>query len=476
MTAASSTPPPLPSLDALYPQVAALRSAAPTLVADFEQALALGRTLRVEVLEPRALAVDEAASEDPTYVAEDVIREAARHRYYTLPVPKVFGGAGLRLGAFAAAIEEMSAGCVGLANLLTVHGLALVTLMSTEDTRRTERVCRRLVARERAGDPLLLSTALTEPGAGTDTEDRELVDTANLICEARPAPGGYRLDGRKVFISNGSIAGVHVVIAPTDRRRPAETSACFLVGADNPGVSVGRVEHKMGQKGCPATELVFEDCFIPEDDRLQTPPLYDRTVELLFATSRAYVGAFGAGVARGAFERAHAYASRTLHRGQPLIEQQWVQFRLTDMWRNAAMARSAVMEAILFNEAYGLASLNSQASLGDAIRKLPDWAIESAPMQSLVAWPRLRQGYLEAHRALPPEHVARSAALGAHAKVSGSDLAMANCELALDLMGADGLRHDMGMEKLRRDAKLLQIYEGTNQLNRIEVFKKGLAA
>ncbi|MFW6051934.1 MAG: acyl-CoA dehydrogenase family protein [Myxococcota bacterium] len=462
-----------PTFDEMYPTLAALRPHAPRLVADYEHALELARCFRREFIDRHALSIDRRIMADPTYVAEDAIREGARHGLFGMMVPKVLGGMGMPFGAMAVAMEELGAGCLGISNLLGVHGLALSTIAATGDLAKMEEVARRLVETERQGRPALLSTAITEPGAGTDVEDAELLRTARLGCEARPVRGGYRLEGRKVFISNGSIAQTHVVIAPTDRSRPVETTFAFLVETGTKGSSVGRVERKMGQKACPAAELVFDRCFVPEDRRLRSQPLHARGVELVLGATRGGVGAWGAAAARGAYERALAYARTHKVGGRWLVDQQWAQMRLADMHRNVMLARAAYVEALVSNQLFGLASLTGTRAQ-EVARHLPRGVLESSAARRLVTSRAVRRGARRAVDGLERRKVDVSCAYGAAAKVSATDLGMANCHLALDLMGTCGLRHDRGMEKLYRDAKLLQIYEGTNQLNRLELFKKAV--
>lgn len=463
-----------PTFDEMYPILGAMRSEQPRVVADFELALDVARRFRREFIDPNALSIERRMMADPTYVAEDAIREGARHHLFSMMIPRMLGGMGLPFGAMAVAIEEMGAGCLGISNLVGVHGLALSTVAATGDLAKMEELARGLAESERRGRPELLSTAITEPSAGTDVEDAHLLANARLGCEAKPVRGGYRLTGRKVFISNGSIAQKHVVIMPTDRKRPVETTFAFLVETGTKGFSIGRVERKMGQKACPAAELVFEDCFIPEERRVSSEPLHQRSVALVLGATRGAVGAWGAAVARGALERALRYARTHKVGGRWLIDQQWAQLKLAEMQRHVMMARAAYLEALLCNQLFGLASLNGQGAVQEISRWLPRDVLESGPARRVVASKVARRGAREAVRRLPEWKIDVSCAYGAAAKVTGTDLGMANCHLAVELMGTDGLRHDRGMEKLFRDAKLLQIYEGTNQLNRIELFQRGV--
>lgn len=462
------------SFSEMYPVLAALGRHRPRALRDHEQVLALARRFRRTELEPNALSVERAVMRDPEHVATEVIDAAARAGFFGMMVPRAFGGRGLSFGAMIVAMEELGAGCLGLANLIGVHGLAIATVSATGDVGAMEKVCRRLTHGEREGHPHLLSTAITEPSAGTDVEDVDLLRKARLVSEATPVRGGYRVNGRKVFISNGSIAETHVVILPTDKRKPVETTFAFLIERGTPGLRVGRVERKMGQKACPAAELVFEDCFIPESARLHGKPLPGRAIELVLGATRGGVGAWGTAAARGAYERAAAFAASATLGGRPLGEEQWVQIKLADMLRNVMLARASYVEAMLSNELFGLSRLAAEGGMNELGALLPRAVLDSAAMKKLVTSRRARDGLAKRIAELDSRGVELASAYGAAAKVSATDLGLANCHLALDIFGAAGLRHDAGIEKVFRDAKLLQIYEGTNQLNRIELYKRGV--
>jgi len=391
---------------------------------------------------------------------------------FTMTLPGPLGGGGRPLAALAIASEQLAAGCAGLANLISVNGLALAAVAATGDLRHLEQICRLLVDGQRKAAPYLLSTAITEPGAGTDVEDVDLLRSARLSCEARPVAGGYRLNGTKVFISNGNIADTHIVIMSTDRAHPVETMAVFRIDRGTPGLSIGRVERKMGQKACPAVELVFEDCFVPERNRIGQGSIAGRGISLVLGASRGPVGAFGAGVALGAYERALEYAHNHKLGAGWLIDQQWVQLRLADMLRNVMIARGAYLEAVLANSLFGLTALLDPGRLAPLARLIPQAVFAAAPTSRVAATKQASRIARRALDGLGSWQVDVASGYGAAAKVSGSELGMANSHLALDIMGADGLRHDHGMEKLFRDAKLLEIYEGTNQLNRIEIYHR----
>lgn len=459
----------------MYPALAALGQHRPRMLADYEQVLRDARRFRREHVEPNALRVELEVRKNPEWVSEETIRAASAYGFFGTMIPKAFGGAGLSFGAMIVGLEELGAGCLGLSNLIGVHGLAIATVSATGDLGAMERVCRLLTEGERRGRPSLLSTAITEPTAGTDVEDVHLLRKARLVCEATPVKGGYELNGRKVFISNGSIAHTHVVIMPTDKKNPVETTFAFLVESTTPGFRVGRVERKLGQKACPAAELVFERCFVPESARLHGKPLPGRAIELVLGATRGGVGAWGAAAARGAYERALLHARTHKVGGRWLIDEQWVQMKLANMWKNVALARALYVEAMLSNELFGLSQLVSGGAMAAIQQRLPRAVLESAAMKKLLLARRTRDALQSQIAALEDWEVDTASAWGSASKVSGTDLGMENCHLALEICGTSGLRHDRGIEKIYRDAKLLQIYEGTNQLNRLEIFQRGVS-
>ena len=383
-------------------------------------------------------------------------------------------------------LEEIASVCVGLANVIGVHYLGVGTLCAAWNIPLMKRVLGDVCRGERRGEPCLLSLAITEPEAGTDVEETLLLDRARVGTIARRADGGYVLNGRKVFISNGHVSAWHMVIAYMDRKNPVETSVQAAVKTGTPGFSFGRHEDKMGQKACVASELVFEDCFVPDELICSSPEQFrglSRTprqlaqlvIDFVVSSSRTGVGAFAAGAARGAYETALRYARGKTVGGEPLADRQWAQSILAGMYRNANTARALYMESACANALKGMYKLMYSRRLYYFMDLMPRWyfALFVSPFMGLRLMTRLfRKVYFEDYTVQEAEASSGWASL---VKFAASDLAMENANLALDLMGADGLRHDNGAEKFFRDARLLQIYEGTNQLNRINLFKNLIA-
>jgi alkylation response protein AidB-like acyl-CoA dehydrogenase len=182
------------------------------------------------------------------------------------------------------------------------------------------------------------------------------------------------------------------------------------------------------------------------------------------------VGAFGAGVARGAFEEALKFACSTEVEDKLLVNHEWVQCLLAEMYKNVSISRLCYVEANYANGIYGFFKMLQAKPMYYYTKALPKFYI------NLVIGPLMKQPFMtKLMRKIgfdwqKDEEVHRTSGWASIAKVVGTDAGIRNCQLALELMGQAGLRHDRSAEKHLRDSKLLQIYEGTNQLNRLNIF------
>jgi acyl-CoA dehydrogenase len=450
---------------------------------DVVDALELARRFNAEVVRPLAAQIDRRAAEEPGYLPHELIQQAGRWGLFTLWLPSLFGGKGWNFLSLYAFLEEVSTACVGVGNVIGVHYMGVAMLNASWNFRLAYRVFNDLCAGERSGRPCLISLAMNEPHAGSDVSDTLLLEKAAVNTHARlQADGGYLLDGRKTMISNGHVSTWHMVTAFEDLERPADTMVVLAVRTDSQGLRLGRVEDKLGQRACVASELIFEQCVVPAahvafDRRLTTGlarshrDLSQTLLDYVVSCTRAGVGAFAAGTARGAYESARDHALRKLLPSGRLIEQQWAQTTLAEMSKNASLARQAYLESAMANGMGGLFRLMFFRPLywADQLapmalwRLLSGWALRSPnaarwfQKRFLVAQPREWQNLISG--------------LASSAKVAASDLAMVNVNMAMDLVGPDSLRQELGMEKRLRDAKVLQIYEGTNQINLVNLFK-----
>ncbi|RJP31626.1 MAG: acyl-CoA dehydrogenase [Actinobacteria bacterium] len=452
------------------------------LSGEIREAVAMARRFNETVARPYALELDRKMQEDPTYLPWDLVREANRWGFYSGWIPKIFGGKGWNLGTMIPVVEELCSECAGIANLIGVQYFGISILFAGWNVRIIDKICREVVEGERNGEPCLVSGLVTEPGAGTDAEEVELLSKANVKCLARKVDGGYVVNGTKVFISNGHVSTWHMLIAYEDLSRPEETMILFAVKNGMQGFSFGRMEKKMGQKGCPASEMVFEDCFIPDENvcmsteqmkgmRRSAKETGMQLIDFVVSLTRPGVGAMGAGVARGAFQEALAFARETVVDGKLLVDHEWAQCLLAQMYANVALARLTYMECSHVTGLYGMASLLNIRPLYYYLRATP-----TSMLDRIMPAVNKLDATTKTYRKLimdmqKDEDAMRASGWASLSKFAATDLGIKNCHLAVEFMGQAGIRQDRRAEKILRDAKLLQIYEGTNQLNRLNLFK-----
>ena len=461
-----------PGLREMAPRMKVLAETMPGYVAELESWQAKAREYGDRHVRPRALEIDAKCARDPRYFDWDLIRQSTPYGFLSMSVPKGAGGGGTLTTALAIVMEELCAACSGVANVFGANGLGLSGMLLGLDFYHLDRALADLARGDRRGEPVIFAAAITEPLAGSDVEDARYLKSARLMTEARPVAGGYLLNGRKVFISNGSVARYVTVIAPLDRSRPLETMSGFLVRAGDKGFSVGRVEEKMGMKACPAAELVFEDCFVPRENIQGREGEAVRATEMVLGASRGPVGAISTGVARGAFERVVEFAKAKRDGGRRLIDRQWVQLRLADMARRIHVARQAYLDACMSFDFQGVPKLMKTLTG----RAFLDWTPAAVRRSGAVTRIARSEPVHRSMRAMQEKlldsadqrHIQQYSSM---AKITGSDVAMEVAYDALQIAGLEASLHRHELEKIYRDAKLTQIYEGTNQLNRHNVFQ-----
>lgn len=256
-----------------------------------------------------------------------------------------------------------------------------------------------------AGDKLA-AFGLTEANAGSDV--------GAMSTTARKVGDTYVLNGTKQWISNGGEAEIYTVFAMTDPSKGARGCSVFVVEKGTPGFSFGKKENKMGIRANSTRELIFEDCVIPAENLLGREGTGFITAMKVFDKSRPMVGAQAVGVARGAYEVAIKYSKEREQFGKPISSFQAIQFMLADMATQIEAARALVMQT---------------ARMVDSGAK--NYSKESAMC-----------------------------------KYFASDVAMKVTTDAVQILGGYGYMKEYPVEKMMRDAKILQIYEGTNQIQR----------
>jgi len=262
----------------------------------------------------------------------------------------------------------------------------------------------------------LAAFAVTEAEAGSDI--------GNIKTTATRTDEGYVINGTKQFITNGGEADIYTVIVLTDKARGARGASAFLVEKDTPGFSFGRKEKKMGIRTSATRELVFEDCLVPAENIIGRDGMGFIMTIKLFDYTRPGIAAQAVGVAQGALEAAIDYARKRIQFGHPIISFQAVQHMLANMAIDVEAARALVY----------------------AVARTVDSGAKNFSKESAMA------------------------------KVFASDVAMRVTTDAVQIFGGVGYMRDYPVEKMMRDAKIMQIYEGTNQVLRnviaIELRKK----
>jgi len=352
-----------------------------------------------EVVAPRAAAIDR-SGEFP----HDTFKQMAELGFLGLPFPEEYGGAGLDTRANLIAIEEISAACASTGISLAAHvslGTAPIYYAGTEEQKR------RFVPRLASGE-ILGAFGLTEPNAGSDA--------AGTQTTAVRENGGWRVNGTKIYITNGSVAGVVVFTARTDRSKGSGGISAFVVEKGTPGFNVGKREDKMGLRASDTVELHFQDCFIPEDNILGGEGAGFREFMKTIDGGRIGIGALSLGIGRAAYEAAVGYAKERKQFGRPIGEFQLIQEMLADMRVRLECSRHLVYHA----------------------------------------------GWLKDH--------GRPFAIEASmAKLHASETATFCYDRSVHIHGGMGYMRELPVERYYRDAKLMEIGEGTTQIQTIVI-------
>jgi len=335
------------------------------------------------------------------------------------PFPAAIGGAGFSYLGWTLVMEELGAADMAMAVSLSVHILAQYPVVTWGTDEQRTRWLTPMLAGEALG-----AFALTEPHAGSDAA--AIRTRAEPVGSAGRTPTAYRLSGTKIWISNAPEADRYLVFATVDPARGPAGITAFLVEKGMTGFRFGAHERKMGIRSCPAAELVFEDCEVPAANRLGAEGDGYKIALSALAEGRISIAAACVGLARAGLEAAARYLGERRAFGVPLAEQQGLRFMLAEMAREVAAARALTRVAAVAKD--------RGEPIGEA--------------SSLAKW-------------------------------TASDTAMRVATDAVQLFGGSGYSRETGIERLMRDAKGAQIYEGTNQIHReivaAEVLKRAKA-
>jgi butyryl-CoA dehydrogenase len=464
------------SMGEVFEALRTSRRLPPGYFEQMEEIRRLAAEFRERHIRPVAHEIERRVAEDPGYFPQEIVRQAAPYRFLTLIVPRELGGPGYMTIHAAIMAEELAAGCGGLATSLAVSSAGLSQVLMGLDPFLCAVHMREAVEAEARGEPILWSGAVTEPNAGSDRWDLDFQNMTRAGMVARRVEGGFVLSGRKMFISNGSVAKYSFMSAALDPKDPKGTGCGFIVATDSPGFSVGRVEHKMGQKASPTTEQICDQVFVPERNWIGVPGIAAEGTTLYLAASRGPVGAIGVGCGRRALESLVRWAaSRSNHRGK-LLDQQALQMKIAGMARDLTVARNAYVQACLTFDGMFYDALRKPA-IRLALAAVPKRLLRSQPCRRLAqssAGRRFLVGMVR--QAFPPDRVAHVGGLAAMAKVVGSSTGRRIAGEVMQIMGPDAADPRWGVDKAFRDARLTEIYEGTNEICGITTFKSMAAS
>ena len=337
----------------------------------------------------------------------ELVPKMAELGLFGVMVPETYGGAGLDALSFAIVIEEIARVDAAVALMLASHNSLCaghILGFGSEEQKRTYLI---LLASGRQ----LGAWALTEPEAGSGAKF--------LKSRAVPQGGGWVLNGEKIFITQGSVAGIYVVMAATEPGCGADGISAFIVERGRSGLAVGRVENKLGVRASDTAQLRFENVRVPAENLLGELNSGYRDALAVLDGGRIGIGALAVGIARAALEQSLHYAKQRRQSGQALVEFEAIQWKLADMATEIDGARLLVYRAA-----------------------------------------ELKQ------KGLPFKRMA------SQAKLFSSEVAARATTQAIQIHGGAGYMKDLPVERYFRDAKLCEIGEGTSEIQRLIIAKE----
>ena len=343
---------------------------------------------------------------------KEVIEKLAELGLMGMLVPEKYGGSGLDSLSFVIAMEEVARACASTAVIMAVTNSLVTQVLLEHGTEELRQRYLVPVARGRK----IGCYALSEPGSGSDA--------AAMTCVAKKDGDSYVVNGTKNFITSGNEADLAILFCMTDPQKRSRGISCFVVDMPTPGLTVGKVEDKMGIRGTSTTSLVFEDARIPESNLLGTENAGFKIAMAALDGGRIGIGAQAVGIGRAAFEEALRYSTERHAFGGPISGLQAIQFMISDMATKLEAARLMVWRA---------AWLKDQRDGG----------------------------------------VSREAAM---AKLFASEAAHFIVDKAVQIHGGYGFCRDFDAERHYRDQRITEIYEGTSEIQRLVIARETLKA
>ncbi|MGD0914962.1 MAG: acyl-CoA dehydrogenase family protein [Thermodesulfobacteriota bacterium] len=348
---------------------------------------------------PRAAEID-ATGEFPG----DLVETFGKQGFLSIIVPEEYGGTNGDIIAFCSAIEEIAKVCGSSALLILAQGTGTLPILMAGTPSQQGSYLIPISEKNH-----LIAFALTEPEAGSDA--------TSIETRAEKRGTDYILNGRKCFIMNGSVAQLYVVFAATDPEGRARRTSAFVVEQGTSGLSFGRKEEKIGMRGLTTADVIFENCRIPQENRLGKEGDGSTIAVNTLHMSRVALGALAVGIAKGALDFTIRYATERIQFGKTIASFQGIQFMIADMATQVEAARALVYQT-------------------------------AACMDTR------------------PEEIEK---LSAITKSFASDVAMRVTTDAVQILGGYGYMKDYPVERMMRDAKVTQVYDGPNQIQRLMI-------
>ncbi len=358
------------------------------------------RELVAEKVAPRAAEIDE-RGEYP----QDIRKLFAENDLLGIPIPVEYGGLGGTFLTYVKVVEEIAKACASSSLIVAVQELGMLPILIGGSEDQKKKYLPKLASGE-----WIAAYALTEAGSGSDA-------AGSMRTRAEKRGDKYILNGQKIWITNGSVADVVCVFAVTDPEKGANGISAFIVEKGFPGFKVGKLEKKMGIRGSPTVELVFDNCEVPAENLIANQGEGFKVAMKVLDKSRPGIAAQALGIASGALDYATKYAQERVAFGKPIGQQQGVGFMLADMKTEVEAARLLLYEAA---------------------RKCDEGSAD------VTLW-------------------------AAMCKLKCGDVAMSVATDAVQVLGGFGYSVEYPVERMMRDAKITQIYEGTQQIQRLVI-------
>jgi len=338
----------------------------------------------------------------------EVCRKAFELGLLNAEVPEAYGGLGLSCLTHCLIQEEIAWGCAAVNTTVSANMLGAVPLLIAGTDEQKQKYLGWLVRGDGKGGPVYAAYACSEPDAGSDV--------AAMRTRVEKKGDGYVLSGQKRWITNGGVASFFTTFATFDPKLKHKGITCFVVDASATGVKIGKKENKMGHRASVTNDIIFDDVYVPKENLVGEEGAGFKVAMKTFDRSRPWIAAGAAGLIRRALDESRAYALERKTFGTPIAQHQAVQFMLAEM----AIAYEATR--LLYMKA--------------------GWMVDQGTIDSIVS---------------------------SYAKAYGADAAMQVTTDAVQIFGGYGYTKEYPVEKLMRDAKLLQIYEGTSQIQRMVI-------